>query len=252
MEQKTGNLTVVLNGYRRPHVLKEQYDAIMGQTIKPAEVFFWQNHASGDVVFDKTILDKCKTFVGNDNLGVWARFSFALMAKTKYVCVFDDDTVPGSRWIENCMIHNKRQRGLYGTVGIVFDSDRGYAGPHHRIGWPSANETVLRADIVGHSWFFERELLTAFWRELPDPRFVRCGEDVHFSHTIQKYMGLETFVPPHPKDDLSLWGSLPDKAATYGTELVAVSNPQTNNGLNMNEYVMICRDRGYKFAKERQ
>ena len=29
IEQKTGNLTVVLNGYRRPHVLKEQYEAIM-------------------------------------------------------------------------------------------------------------------------------------------------------------------------------------------------------------------------------
>ena len=64
-------------------------------------------------------------------------------------------------------------------------------------------------------------------------------------------MGLETYVPPHPKDDLSLWGSQPDKAMRYGTELVAVSNPQTNGGLSMNEYVMLARKNGYRFVRER-
>jgi hypothetical protein len=51
-------------------------------------------------------------------------------------------------------------------------------------------EKVGEADIVGHSWFFERELLTAFWRELPDPKFDRAGEDIHFSYMLQKYLGL--------------------------------------------------------------
>jgi hypothetical protein len=37
----------------------------------------------------------------------------------------------------------------------------------------------------------------------------------------------------------------------YGTELVAVSNPQTNGGLSMNEYVMLARKNGYRFVKER-
>lgn len=249
-EQKTGNLTVVLNGYRRPHVLREQYEAIMAQSIKPAEVYFWRNHAPM-VEFDRSILDKCVSFVGNANLGVWARFAFALTAKTKYVCVFDDDTIPGNRWIENCIVTNKQHRGLHGTIGVVFDSNLGYAGPYHRIGWDGPNETVGEADIVGHSWFFERELLTAFWRELPDPKFDRAGEDIHFSYMLQKYMNLGTYVPPHPKDDKSLWGSQPDKAFRYGVDAAAISIDPAGLA-RMNEYVMLCKNNGYKFLKDRK
>ena len=32
------------------------------------------------------------------NFGVWARFAYALNARSTYVCVFDDDTIPGSAW----------------------------------------------------------------------------------------------------------------------------------------------------------
>ena len=251
MEQKTGNLTVVLNGYRRPHVLKEQYEAIMAQSIKPAEVYFWQNKAPTPMNFNQEVINNCVSFIGNANLGVWARFAFALTAKTKYVCIFDDDTVPGNRWIENCILTNKQHRGLQGTIGVVFDSDFGYAGPYHRIGWDGPNEEVGEADIVGHSWFFERELLTAFWRELPDPKFDRVGEDIHFSYMLQKHMGLGTYVPPHPKDDKSLWGSIPDKAMKYGVDAAAISiSPDALS--RMNEYVMLCKSGGYKFLKDRK
>jgi hypothetical protein len=244
------DVTVILNGYKRPHTLKEQLEAIKSQSIKPSQIMFWHNDSEIANEFDYSLLDGVVSFKGNANLGVWARFSYALMAKTKYVCIFDDDTIPGKRWLENCYEHNKIHRGLYGTVGIVFNSQLGYDGPYLRVGWPSANKDLHLADIVGHSWFFEREMLTAFWRELPDPKFVRCGEDIHFSYTLQKFMNLNTYVPPHPIDDLTLWGSKPDKAMQYGTELVAISNPQTNGGLSMNEYVMLTRKNGYRFVNE--
>lgn len=244
------DVTVILNGYKRPHTLKKQYEAIKAQTIQPSDIMFWCNDSELSNQFDKEVVSNTTAFIGNANLGVWARFAYALMAKTKYVCIFDDDTIPGNRWLENCYEHNKVHRGLYGTVGIVFNSNLGYDGPYKRVGWPSANRNIEKADIVGHSWFFEREMLTAFWRELPDPKFVRCGEDIHFSYVLQKYMGLETYVPPHPIEDLSLWGSQPEDAMKYGTELVAISNPQTNGGLSMNEYVMHARKNGYRFVNE--
>jgi hypothetical protein len=140
------DITVILNGYKRPHVLKEQYEAVMAQTIKPKEVMFWHNHSDLASQFDKEIVHQTTAFQGNSNLGVWARFAYALMAKTKYVCIFDDDTIPGNRWLENCYTHNKTNRGLYGTVGIVFNSTMGYDGPYSRVGWPSANENLEKAD----------------------------------------------------------------------------------------------------------
>ena len=244
MSQQTGNLTVILNGYRRPHVLKEQYNAIMEQSIKPAEVFFWQNKAPYQTFFDKSVTDKCVSFIGNANLGVWARFAYALMAKTKYVCVFDDDTIPGPRWIENCIISNKKQRGLYGTIGVVFASEKGYDGKQYRIGWDSPNTSIERVDIVGHSWFFEKELLSTFWREIPNPKYTTAGEDIHFSYTIQKYLNLNTYVPPHPPDDKSLWGSDPMLAIKYGAD----ANATAPNAIPlMNEYIQTCRSNGFQF-----
>ena len=34
------------------------------------------------------------------------------------------------------------------------------------------------------------------------------GEDMHFSAMCQIHGGIKTYVPPHPKDDLSVWSSL--------------------------------------------
>jgi len=247
--QKVGNVTVILNGYRRPHVLNEQYKAVMAQTIQPAEVFFWKNNSPYPAVFPQNVIDNCVSFIGNNNLGVWARFSIALMAKTKYVCVFDDDTIPGPRWIENCIISNKKQRGLYGTIGVVFANEIGYDGKQHRIGWDAPNTSIEKVDIVGHSWFFEKELLTAFWRELPDPKFTTAGEDIHFSYSIQKYLNLNTYVPPHPPDDKSLWGSDPILAIKYGGD----ANATAPHAIPlMNEYVKICRSKGFKFLFEEE
>ena len=53
-----------------------------------------------------------------------------------------------------------------------------------------------------------RVWLSTFWRELPEldhPMIV--GEDMHFSVMLQKYIGLNTYVTPHPKDNKELWGS---------------------------------------------
>ena len=37
-------ITVVLNGYRRPHTLQEQYDAVKSQTVEDIDILFWGNY----------------------------------------------------------------------------------------------------------------------------------------------------------------------------------------------------------------
>ena len=88
-------ITVILNGYKRPHALKAQIQALKNQTVKPDMVMFWQNKDS-DEVFDYSLLSNCVVTINNANFGVWARFAYALNATTEYVCVFDDDTIPRS------------------------------------------------------------------------------------------------------------------------------------------------------------
>jgi hypothetical protein len=196
------------------------------------------------------IAAELKSAISNENWGVWARFYYALNAKTKYVCVFDDDTIPGSRWFENCLETIKTNRGLLGTIGLIFNDQDNYHN-HTRYGWANPNKDTKQVDIVGHSWFFEREYLTAFSREFPLLDVKICGEDIHFSYTLQKYFGLNTYVPPHPIKDKQMWGSL--KGEELGIDKHAISrlhiNNLNNNFSKVNAYFKECQKNGWKLIK---
>lgn len=218
----SNDITAIINGFRRFSTLEEQYNSIANQTIKPKEILFWQNHHPE--TFDKfstKIIQNCKSAICNQNFGVWARFAYALNAKTKYICIFDDDTIPGIKWFENCLSTINSHRGLLGTRGIIFPNKNSY---HHSngIGWETANKDTVKVDIVGHCWFFEREWLSAYWAEMPPLEYFYAGEDMHFSYAIQKHYNLNTYVPPHPAEDKRLWGSL--KAVEYGNGKEATAN----------------------------
>jgi hypothetical protein len=213
-------ITVILNAYKRVEYLERQLEAINNQTVKPAKILVWQN--AGAVIPE--YLKAQVTFAEcNENLGVWARFAYALNADTEYVCVFDDDTIPGRRWFENCLKTIETHEGLLGTRGLRFLSPQRYH-PFKSFGWDGPTEETVQVDIVGHAWFFKREWLAAFWRELPSLEASKiAGEDIHFSYAIQKYLRLGTYVPPHPVNDLEMWGSQPEYAKRLGTSEAAIS-----------------------------
>jgi glycosyltransferase involved in cell wall biosynthesis len=237
------SVSVVLNGYKRGKFLKEQIEAIKNQTIKPKEILLWQNYGES---FDKKVTESTIHANCNHNFGVWARFAYALNCRSKYICVFDDDTIPGSKWLENCLNTIQTHEGLLGTVGVVFKSDSGYH-PCERFGWTDNNNVeVKQVDIVGHSWFFKREWLSTFWRELPDLNQSNLvGEDMHFSYTLQKYLGLNTYVPPHPIDDKEMWGSTFEKGWSIGTDKNAISQSPLNMMLMSSTYTDYIK-KGFK------
>lgn len=239
-------ITVILNGYKRSGHFESQLNAIRNQTLKPSEILFWQN--AGDT-FDSNLTNLTTHASCNKNLGVWARFAFALNAKTEYICIFDDDTIPGSKWLENCYNTIQTHDGLLGTIGVKFTSNQNYSG-HVRIGWDVPNEQTEVVDIVGHSWFFRREDLSTFWRELPDTGHSPIvGEDMHFSYTLQKYTNKRTYVPPHPINDREMWGSKPDSAWSIGTDSAAISRNPSNMG-SMNSAFLNYINKGFKLVKD--
>jgi hypothetical protein len=235
------NVTVILSAYKRFHCLTEQYNSIQNQTIKPNEILLWQNKSEFSNKFDTDSLHNVKHTNSNDNFGVWSRFAHALNSKSKYVCIFDDDTIPGTKFIENCVNSFEQKNGLYGTIGLIYKSSETYLGAQ-RVGWDGINnENTTQVDIVGHSWFFEREMLSTFWRELPDINDFYVGEDMHFSHMLQKYTDLKTYVPPHPIHDKEMWGSL--KGWEYGGDNHATANFAVPI---MDEYYKKIVNKGFK------
>ena len=245
--EKQKEITVILNVFERLNNLKIQLNAINAQSIKPKEILIWQN--KGGFEIPKRFFSKAYISCNNYNYGVWARFAFALNAKTEYVCIFDDDTIPGKKWFENCLETIKQNEGLLGTRGLRFKSKTRYS-PNICIGWDNPNIKTEKVDIVGHCWFFKREWLSTFWRELPPKDFSNiAGEDIHFSYTIQKYLGLETFVPPHPPNDFDLWGSNPKLAHLLGNDNKGISS-KDDSIIRFNKALKYYSSKGFKLYKE--
>lgn len=216
-------ITVVLNAFKRQQYLGQQIDCVFSQTMPAERVVIWNNGEALDV---HEYGDKVMVANNSHNLGVWSRFAYALNAETEYVCMLDDDTFPGPGFFESCLQQMEKEPALLGARGLRFLSSSRYH-PFVSFGWDAPNEKAEVVDIVGHAWFFKREWLSTFWRELPPLGSSRLvGEDMHFSFMLQKYLGIRTMVPPHPVSDPSIWGSNPELAVRLGTSKEAVSQGQ--------------------------
>jgi hypothetical protein len=243
----TNDITVVINAYKRPYSTYQQVQSIYNQkNVSVREMFYVQNTLP-NVQYDSRLLSLpgVTSFIMSRNLGVWGRFYAALNARTNWVCILDDDTIPGNLWLQNCLETYKTHPGLLGTIGLRF-ANREYH-IERRIGWDGPNENVEQVDIVGHSWFFHRDMLSLYCRELPpiDHNMI-VGEDIHGSYMLQKYSEYKTYVPPHPINNKEMWGSL------HGWTLGGDHNATAGNGGMplMKEFMKRYTDSGFKMMYE--
>tara|TARA_B100001564_G_scaffold270653_1_gene232271 strand:+ start:9755 stop:11365 length:1611 start_codon:yes stop_codon:yes gene_type:complete len=197
-------ITVILNSYRRPYNLEMQIKAIREQTTAPVQIWLWVNHHEDNEGFDYSGLGLDRIFKNDHNWKFYGRFAAALLADTKYVAIFDDDTIPGRKWFQNCLSTMNTTEGILGSAGVTLNEK--YYVRHDRCGWPTQNRKTTRVDLVGHAWFFKREWLQFLWREKPTT--WDNGEDIQFSYLSQKYGNIQTYCPPHPPEDRELHGSI--------------------------------------------
>jgi len=230
------SITAILNGFRRPQHIQMQINHILNQTVKPEEIWLWRNYHEDWNIELPTLQGVDKYCESNYNWKYFGRFSLAMMARTEFVAFFDDDTIPGNMWFENCVNTHSQVNGILGGVGLVHHNDNQY-GYHTRFGWPSYNEQVVKVDLVGHAWFVKKDYLRYVWFE--EPVTYETGEDMHLSYICQKYGNIETFVPPHPKSNLEMSSSL------YGYELG--TDDKTDSVVNHAAFVPLRNNcfRGY-------
>ncbi len=244
------DVSVVLTLYKRPENLKLQLDAINSQTLKPKEILLFQDvPVSGTpaIISEEILKNFDNVKQAQNNVGVWGRFDFAKHAKSNYVCIFDDDTIPGNQWLENCFDSMQKQEGIYGTIGILLNKADNYPFKNYmRIGWSAPNKKTKKVDFVGHSWFLKKEWLDIMFlgsEEIQAYKYV--GEDMCLSAKLKIVKNISTFVPPHPLKNEQLWGSLNKYASQLGTNNAAVSMNKENLSL-MNKAINDLLQSGYK------
>jgi len=220
----TLQITCVLNVFKRPQYFEEQLQSILNQTIPPTRIIVWNNNPN--INLSSYACENIIVISSSRNLGVWARFfSLYYLLSGEFVCVFDDDTIPGCNWFKNCLGTIKTHNALLGTIGVIYNEGNNY-NVLTRFGWDGPCERPTMVDIVGHSWFFRKEWISTLIKELPniDIEHLTCGEDIHLSYVLQKYLNIPTIVPPHPESDTSLWGAFDrEKSKEYGTHAQAIS-----------------------------
>ena len=247
-------IAVILSGYKRTFTLEEQYNAIINQSVKNIDIILWMNQ-----VYDVTdnikekIIPKIQTITSNANYGVWGRFAIALNARAKYIFIIDDDTIPGPLWLQNCLDTIEKYDGIITTRGVLLDKNnkRDYPTPNSYTahGWCKPNEEVMKVDFGCHSWFFEKNILREFWANMPDDIPGNFGEDMHLSYVAKNFCNKNTYVAPHPSDNIDMWGSNPTLASKYGEDENAISRNYIAN-LGMNSYVNFIINNDFKIVAE--
>jgi hypothetical protein len=200
---KKNAITVILTGYKRDH-FDEQIPAILNQSIKPDAIYLWQNEHHVDLSqyrkkYGISIIQADKNFKFH------GRFALGLLFSTEYICIFDDDIIPGKLWLENCMRASKEYNAIIGGNGRTFISPGQWSGYETKV------EQDSPVDLCGHCWFFKREWLSYLWMDLreyrpnntdtgdyeilPLPPSMENGEDIQFCLSSKIFGNIDTYVP---------------------------------------------------------
>jgi hypothetical protein len=181
---KEGEVSVILTVYKRNYI-DEQIRAILAQTVIPYKIYLWQNEEHIDVTEYREKYG-VSLIRADENFKFHGRFAFANLMQTEYVAIFDDDIIPGKKWLENCLRLSRERNCIVGANGRTFIRDSEWTG----------YESLVREDskshLVGHCWFFRKEWLKYMW--MLEPYTYENGEDIHFCLSARLFGEIESFV----------------------------------------------------------
>ena len=199
-------LTVVYSFYRRPYLVERAFDALLASTHRPVEIWasvFSSPHAAEILAAINAYKAAhpnltVPIFVaqGDMQLGYWGRFQVALQAKTPYVAVFDDDCIPGTKFLANTF--HVANLGTYaGVFGIKGHDGMPFFRTPEEVKMPmgTANTAYLKpVDLVGGMWFMRSEHLHLLFRD--SPVTWNTGEDVTLCRSMRVYGGMNCYIMP--------------------------------------------------------
>lgn len=246
------DITVILNVYNRPYTLEAQLDAIKNQTVKVDDENIWIWYNKGDAKQAAPKNPKHRIYVCNKNTKFHGRYCVALLAQTKFVAMFDDDVIPGNRWFENCIktINSEDENykpGLLGGSGVLLSKNEKYQ-PNNKVGWNGYKyNSITPVDLVGHATFWKSEWTKYMWYEKPVS--WDNGEDIMFSYLLQKYGGINTYVPPHPINDRTMWSNIDENDIGSDENATWLHNP-THFSIRDN-VVSTCIKNGWKIINNK-
>ena len=190
-------ISVILTAYKRDY-FQQQINAIKNQTIKPKNIYIWQNN--NHINIDKYRKLGVKLIKSDENFKFHGRFAFGLLMQTEYVAIFDDDIIPGKKWLENCIKLSKEKNCIVGQNGRIYQPSpkKRFIGVGPKKDQDYGN-TPHKVHLVGHCWVFKKEWLKYMWRQLPFS--YENGEDIHFCFCAKLFGNIDSYVAGQSNND---------------------------------------------------
>jgi GT2 family glycosyltransferase len=178
-------IVAVLTAYKRDY-FSEQISSLLGQTISLDKIIILNNGNLDLSHLKQTFGDKINLINSELNTKFWGRFAIANLLNTEYILMLDDDTIPGSKWVENCLRLSLEKNCIVTGNGRSIDNticwgDGGHVNEDTKIGFG------------GHSWFYKKDWLQYFITE--KPLNYNTGEDITFSALCKIKGNIDTWIP---------------------------------------------------------
>lgn len=244
------DITVLISGFIRPEYLKPQIDALNNQTVKPDKIIVLYTKPYKD--FQVPYIDGVDFIVAETDHGLNARFAVGLVAKTKYLCIMDDDLIPGRKWLETSLGALIKEDAIICGYGVRYNEAQDESSSRKFGDHGERNEVLEEVDMAGHSWLLKKEWLKYFWME--EPLDWTVSDDMHLSYTIKKYTKIKLLVSPHPENNKDVWSNICPELGLGKKALHARKEGELLNGSNDwgNEDISYLRDRLNEFLVKRK
>lgn len=210
-------ITAILTVWKRDHLL-EQLQVLEQQSHPPEQI--WVYHCGKHQSPDYSLLDHypnlCYQFNSND-LGYFGRFNLALLAKTAYIFIMDDDIVPSAHWLEKGMQLCSAHQSIISPAGRIIPPGsfrpEEIRYPRHAQTFYIGDGDAARfnrcpadsfVDYGCNSWLLKTEWMKYFWSI--KPYTLETGEDIHLSAAAFIQGGIRTICPR--QEELGLCGNL--------------------------------------------
>ena len=211
MSKVEPSVGVILTVYKRNHY-NHQLFSIMSQSILPKVIYIWQNESHVEVSLDQNLVNFAESknvkihhvHSKSKNTKFHGRFTLPLIMDTEYVAVFDDDTIPGKRWFENCIEKLHDYNAIVGANGRTITAPGGSTSVEIGYGDGAPVEETRIVDFVGHCWFIKREWIHHMW-SFP-PNTFDNGEDIHLAASCAIRAGIRCVIPRQSHEDMDFWG----------------------------------------------
>lgn len=223
----------VITLWKRSSYLREQLNAICGQTIKPNEIIIIQNENHFEI--DKELIEEYGVkVVKSDINSLYTRWIIGYLSDSKYISVFDDDVIPGKKWIENCIRVCETHNALVGPSGRRAKLDKEPAWISVDIGSKnkenlSCTDRDVVCDWVCNSYFFKKEWIKYVVSAGRYLSTQKTFDDIQLATTLKFYGGIKTVVPQQSKDNLDFNGHIKRE---YGHDEFALWKRQSSEHAN--------------------